>query len=208
MRPYPRPLLKSSRVRHFAAGIGAAFLLVALTAASTVGISPADTSEGIMALSIDVQDLPCDEPFDENERVLVEPDTVNGQIRMHVTVRNRDCCCCGSDDIGMLQGTRGSVAPERVTPTVEPDLVSNIETEVREPAVLNRLGRAPIASSMGPGLAAVGAPNPVVTTSDRVGVPWWIALAAAPAILLFGRDSGEVCVDDETGSRSGPSRTC
>lgn len=210
MRPYSRPYLKSSRVRHFAAGIGAALLLVGLTAASTVGIAPANDVKGIMDLTIDVQDLPCDEPFDENERVLVEPDTMSsGQIRMHVVVRNRDCCCCeGQANFGSLRNT--GVRGARETVPTPPPVAAVPEAPVADEVSLTTIegaGLAPLAAN--PGLRpAQGRPYEVVTERDRAGVPWWLALAAAPAILLFGRDSGDVCEDDETGRNSGPARTC
>lgn len=219
MRSYSRPLRQSSRVRHFAAGLGAAFLLIGLTAASTIGIAPMDEPKGIMDLTIDVQDVPCDEPYDENERVLVEPDTLNGQIRMHVIVRNRDCCCCGSDDrgkLGLLQ--RGGTAAPRTAPVKPASVVSTPVTPAPKPtevlaAVETRDSPLPLASVPSMGLSQGAAPvslrdASVPGTRARAGVPWWIALASAPAIFLFGRDSGEVCEDDETGAHSGPSRTC
>lgn len=215
MRPYSRPFLQSSRVRHFAAGIGAALFLVALTAASTVGIAPMDGPEGIMDLTIDVEDVPCDEPFDENDRVVVDPDTVLGQIRMRVVVRNRNCCCCesGGSNLGLLRGSGGSVTPQRPTDrspaVVAPTAVTPpLPVEPSQPASPREL--SPLAARPGtrPGLGQPQDVSSVTQAARRAGPPWWLALAAAPAVLLFGRDTGVACEDDETGTHSGPSRTC
>ena len=220
MRPYTRPLLKSSRVRHFAAGAAGVLLLVALTAASGVGISPTTRSEGIMDLSVDVRDVPCDEPFDESDRVQVIPDTMSSdRIKVHVVVRNRNCCCCEGDvtgPLGELRGSRpGTVRPTRLAPTkASPEVAAAREVipEVPAPVVPGRsevvspLGALPVASAA-PALGGPVGASGVPATASKARVPWWLALAAAPAVF-FGRGTGEACEDDETGARSGPSRTC
>lgn len=212
MRPYPRPFFKSSRVRHFAAGLGAATVLVALFAAS--GVTPKRTSEGIMDLSVDVRDVPCDVPFDEDERVQVIPDTLNGRIGVQVVVRNRQCCCCEADTrLGELRMSQPS-APTEVRPTeVKPASLRRPAPEPEVSSVMPLAPEAPLAPlAARPGAApAFGAPADVagpVASASRARLPWWLALAATPAAFLFGSDSNDVCEDDETGATSGPSRTC
>lgn len=213
MRPYPRPFLKSSRVRHFAAGLGAAFVLLALSAAADVGIAPMNRSEGIMDLSVDVRDVPCNEPFDENDRVQVIPDTLSGRIGVQVVVRNRQCCCCEGEGYGPLGELRQGGAATPVKPTTAPPVVTpSPEPEVKsfaavEPEAVRPL--APLATR--PGAPAFGAPANVsapVAAAATPRLPWWLALAAAPAVVLFGSDSNDVCEDDETGGNSGPARAC
>ena len=210
MRPYPRPFLKSSRVRHFAAGLGVALLFGAVFAAT--GAAPKRTSEGIMDLSVDVRDVPCDEPFDEDERVQVIPDTLNGRIGVQVVVRNRQCCCCGADTrLGELRQAPGGATTVRPTsferPAPQPEVLS--EGTVTPP-VRPRPSVAPLAARPGT-VPSLGGPADVagpVASVNRARLPWWLALAAAPAAFLFGSDSNDVCEDDETGANSGPSRTC
>ena len=210
MRSYPRPFFKSSRVRHFAAGLGAALVLVALSAASGVGIAPMNRSEGIMDLSVDVRDVPCDEPFNEDERVQVIPDTLSGRIGVQVVVRNRNCCCCegeGYGPLGELRQPRPGVQPKPssvVTPSPEPEVkpFAAVAPEAVRPL-------APLAPR--PGAPSAFSPANVagpVATVAPARLPWWLAIAAAPAVLLFGSDGNDVCEDDETGANSGPSRTC
>ena len=218
MRPYTRPLLKSSRIRHFAAGAAGVLLLVALTAASGMGIAPTTRSEGIMDLSVDVRDVPCDEPFDESDRVQVIPDTMSSErIKVHVVVRNRNCCCCEGDvtgPLGELRGSRssGPTRPTRLAPAPTPAAVPEVAsvTEVIPPPVPVRSASAsPLAARPG-ATPAFGGPadaSGVPATASKARLPWWLALAAAPAVF-FGRGTGEPCEDDETGARSGPSRTC
>ena len=212
MRSYPRPFFKSSRVRHFAAGLGVAVAVVALSAASGVGIAPMNRSEGIMDLSVDVRDVPCNEPFDENERVQVIPDTLSGRIGVQVVVRNRNCCCCdgeGYGPLGELRQPRPGVQPKPTTVTPAP----TPEPEVKPFAAVEPVVGAPLAPlAARPGTApGFGSPSNVagpVTSVDRARLPWWLALAAAPAVLLFGSDDTDVCEDDETGNNSGPARAC
>ena len=215
MRPYPRPFLKSSRVRHFAAGLGVALLLGGVFAAT--GAAPKRTSEGIMDLSVDVRDVPCDEPFNEDERVQVIPDTLEGRIGVQVVVRNRQCCCCGEDvRLGEL---RQSAPPTQVRPTslTAPQAAVTPRPEVKSsgsttPDVIPapRTPLSPLASRPGtaPGLGGPSDVSAPASTVRRARLPWYLALAAVPAAFLFGSDGNDVCEDDETGANSGPSRTC
>ena len=208
MRPYPRQVLKSSRLRHFAAGAGAVAVLVALSAASGVGIAPKKTSEGIMDLTVDVRDVPCTEPFDEADRVQVIPDTLSGRIGVQVVVRNRQCCCCEGEGYGPLgelrqPGPPATTRPTSVTPAPAPEVkpfAAEMPRDVVSPLAPRAGAPLPLA-----GPAAAGVPTAV---ASQARLPWWLALAAAPAVLLFGGDGGDVCEDDETGATSGPSRTC
>ena len=212
MRPYPRQVFKSSRLRHFAAGAGAFAVLTAIFAANGVGIAPKTTSEGIMDLQVDVRDVPCTEPFDEDERVQVIPDTLSGRIGVQVIVRNRQCCCCEGDGYGPLGELRQPGAPSpttrptTVTPTLAPTPeVKPFAAEMPRDVVSPLAPRAGAPLPMGGPANVAGVPAPV---ASQAKLPWWLALAAAPAVLLFGTDGGDVCENDETGANSGPSRTC
>ncbi len=209
MRPYPRQILKSSRIRHFAAGAGAVALLITVFAATGVGIAPKRTSEGIMDLTVDVRDVPCTEPFDEDDRVQVIPDTLSGRIGVQVIVRNRQCCCCEGEGYGPLGELRQPAAPSTTRPTsVTPAPVPEVKPFVAE---MPRDVVSPLAPRAGAPLPMGGPVNVggvPTTVASQAKLPWWLALAAAPAVLLFGTDSNDVCEDDETGTTSGPSRTC
>ena len=217
MRPYPRPLLKSSRVRHFAAGAGVILGIVALSAATGVGTASQLEAEGIMNLQVDVRDVPCDEPWNPDERVQVIPDTLDGRIQVQVIVRNRECCCCeGEGPLGQLRTPRSTEdrtpttrtpRPETSSITPEPeDVTPRPEVKPRTEIAMNPL--APRTSS-----AFSGTPSDVTapaSTYSRAKLPWWLALAAAPAAFVLGREDrppGGICENDETGANSGPSRT-
>ena len=174
-----------------------------------------------MDLSVDVRDVPCDEPFDESDRVQVIPDTSrSGRIQVQVVVRNRNCCCCEgavSGPLGELRGARssrgGQSAPRSVpAPAPEPLAVQGDLPVVpvavpAQPASFGPLSARPVADAPF-GAPAPLAATPVSATVAPARVPWWLALAAAPAVLLFGNDSNDICEDDETGNNSGPARAC
>ncbi|WP_420457453.1 hypothetical protein [Rubrivirga sp.] len=211
MKPYSRPYHKSTRLRHFAAGVGGVVLLFTLLAASRVGIAPMEPGEP-REIVVDVVDVPCDEPFDRDVEVL--PDTLGGDARLHVVVRKRDCCCClgGDADFGVLRegGARrldGRPRPER-PPVVREDVrrdtvrVGSVVPPAR-PLPPSSAQPTPMAGVFGP----VAAPVP---SASRAGIPWWIALGAGALYFLRGREDrppGGVCEDDEVGRNSGPPRT-
>ena len=200
MSRYSRPLHQSSRVRHFAAGVGGTLLLFTLIAASKVGISPMDAQEEL-SVAIDVRDVPCGEPYDDTVEVI--PDTLKGKNRITVVVRNRECCCCGTESAYRI---RSGQAPAKTDPKPDAPPAADSAEVASETFVAPPMG--PPVASMGPvplttralPVQPASAPAPVIQPTRRV--PWWIALAAAPLALLSGDDQGE-CVD-ETGRNSGP----
>ena len=212
MANYSRPYHKSARLRHFAAGIGGALVLSSLVAASVVRVPSAGDREEL-SVAIDVRDVPCNEPYDDQVEVI--PDTLSGRNRITVVVRNRDCCCCGEGERGTLGYINdGRAEPQRrptpgATPQATPRDSSDVGSVsvVTPPAVTPPInGIPPRGPAAGPTLPLAAAPAPAVDTARR-RVPWWLALAALPLAALAGGD-GEPCEGDEYGRNSGPARSC
>ncbi len=210
MKPYSRPYHKSTRLRHFAAGVGGVVLLFTLLAASRVGIAPMDPAEP-MGIVVDVVDIPCDEPFDEDVEVI--PDTLNGISRIHVVVRKRDCCCCLGDgaDFGTLR--EGRARPTDGPPRRESAPPADVRRDtVRVGSVLSPTSPNPPLTQAGrsPGGVAFTPPAAPVASASRSAIPWWLALGAGALYFVTGREDrppGGVCEDDEVGRNSGPQRT-
>ena len=217
MNRYPRPLHKSTRIRHFAAGAVASFLLVSffvgVVGCDRTGMAQSNESPGV-DVEVDVRPMPCDSTAYNDppvtERREVDP---TGNVRVRVTVRtNNCCCCCGKDEYsgyvppspitgtGPNQpGPRGpvAVAPPPTTPGVPP--IAGLPPLRSIP---------PVAGGFPGGVPTdVPAPLPPVATAST---PWWITLVAAP-LAFFALDGGDafpegiICGDD-SGLPTGPAR--
>jgi hypothetical protein len=216
MRPYPRPLYKSTRVRHFAAGALASFLLfaflVGVVGCDRTGVAQDGADARGVDVEVDVRPAPCDSTRYEEppvtERREVDP---SGNVRVRVTVRTC-CCCCGEKDSysgyvppAPITGTgpappptRGPIAPPAVTPPAAPPIAGIPPLRTIPPVRGSFPGGVPVDAP---------APFPPVATSS---VPWWLSLVAAPLALVSADGSepfpeGVICGDD-SGLPTGPNR--
>ena len=216
MRPYPRPLYKSTRVRHFVAGAAASFLLFSFLI-GVIGCERTGDGQNVeprgVDVEVDVRPAPCDSTRYEEppvtERREVDP---SGNVRVRVTVRTC-CCCCGEKDSysgyvppAPITGTGPAPPPSRrpVVPPAAP------ETPAVPPvASIPPLRTIPPVGGSFPGGVPFDAPAPlppVATTS----LPWWLTLVAAPLALISADGSkdfpeGVICGDD-SGLPTGPMR--
>lgn len=221
MRSYPRPLYKSTRMRHFAAGAAASFLLfsflVGVVGCDRTGMAQGTDEPRGVDVEVDVRPAPCDSTMYEEppvtERREVDP---SGNVRVRVTVRTC-CCCCGNKDSYSgyvppvpITGTGPYQPPSRrpVAPGVPP---AEAETPPSVPPVasLPPLRTIPPVSGGFPGGLPVDAPGPLPPVASS-SLPWWLSLVAAPLALLDAGDSedfpeGVLCGDD-SGLPTGPMR--
>jgi len=209
MRPYPRPLYKSTRVRHFVAGAAASFLLFSFL----IGVVGCErTGQNVeprgVDVEVDVRPAPCDSlTYEEpsvTERREIDPE---GNVRVRVTVRT---CCCGDarDSFSALPypitGTgprppctpsRGSIAPPTDAPPAPPI------------ASIPPLRTIPPVGGSFPGGVPIDPPPPITATSSP---SWWLSLIVAP--IAFISDSGSkkfpdgVICDGDSGLPTGPMR--
>lgn len=220
MRPYPRPLYKSTRVRHFAAGAAASFLLFAFL----VGVIGCDrTGNGQNAaprgvdVEVDVRPAPCDSTTYESppvtERREIDPE---GNVRIRVTVRT---CCCGSDRESFSAlpfpitgtGPRPPCTPSRATIVPPPDQPPAAPKTPSVPpvATIPPLRTIPPVGGSFPGGVPLTPPPPLppVATSS---VPWWLSFAVAPLAFISADGSREfpegVICDGDSGLPTGPNR--
>lgn len=217
MNRYPRPLHKSTRIRHFAAGAVASFLLfsflVGVVGCDRTGVAQDNERPGV-DVEVDVRPMPCDSTM-YNEQPVVERREVDpsGNVRVRVTVRtNNCCCCCGKDQYSgyvppsPITGTgpnqpspRGPAAPPiAATPTVPTPVASLPPLRSTPPVTGGFPGGIP---------TDVPAPLPPVATA---GSPWWLSLLVAP-LAFFAADDGDefpegVICGDDSGLPTGPTR--
>ena len=218
MRSYPRPLYKSARMRHFAAGALVSFLLfaflVGVVGCERTGMAQEEPTPRGVDVEVDVRPAPCDSAsYNEppvTERRQVDPE---GNVRVRVTVRTC-CCCCGDRDSysgyvppAPITGT-GPQPPPTYGPAAPPPGTGE-PTPTPPVAAAPPLRTIPPVSAGFPGGVPLEAPGPLppVATSN---VPWWLSLVAAPLALLdTGGDEsfpeGVICGDD-SGLPTGPMR--
>lgn len=216
MRPYPRPLYKSTRVRHFLAGAAASFLLFSFL----IGVIGCERTGGDQSVEprgvdveVDVRPAPCDSlTYEEpsvTERREVDPE---GNVRVRVTVRT---CCCGDarDSFSVLPypitgtGPRPPCTPSRTSitpPTDAPPAPPSLPIASVPP-----LRTIPPIGGSFPGGVPVEPPPPLTPVATS-SLPWWLTLAAAPLALISADGSkdfpeGVICGDD-SGLPTGPMR--
>ena len=226
MRPYPRPLHKSTRVRHFIAGALASFLLfaflVGVVGCDRTGMAQDDTEPRGVDVEVDVRPAPCDSTrYDEppvTERREVDP---SGNVRVRVTVRTC-CCCCGDKDSysgyvppAPITGTgpasppsRGPIVPPAAAPPASPPIAATPTVPTPVASLPPLRSTPPVTGGFPGGIPTdVPAPLPPVATA---GSPWWLSLVAAPLALISADGSkefpeGVICGDD-SGLPTGPMR--
>lgn len=216
MRPYPRPLHKSTRVRHFVAGAAASFVLfsflVGVIGCERTGPNPEPRGVDV---EVDVRPAPCDSTTYESppvtERREIDPD---GNVRIRVTVRT---CCCGGerDNLSVLPfpitgtGPRPPCTPSRATIVPPPDKPPAMPPSVPPLASIPPFRSIPPVGGGFPGGVPVVPPPalPPVATSN---FPWWLSFAAAPLAFVSADGSeefpeGVICGGD-SGLPTGPMR--
>ncbi len=217
MSSYPRPLYKSTRVRHFAAGAVASFLLfsflVGVVGCDRTGVAQDNERPGV-DVEVDVRPAPCDSTaYNEppvTERREVDP---SGNVRVRVTVRtNNCCCCCGKDQYSgyvppsPITGT-GPYQPGPRRPGTPP--VATTPTELPPIAGLPPLRSIPPVTGGFPGGVPTDMPAPLPPVATA-STPWWLTLVVAP-LAFFALDGGGefpdgVICGDDSGLPTGPTR--
>lgn len=218
MKSYPRPLHKSTRVRHFVAGAVASFLLfaflVGVVGCDRTGAAQNDDDRPGVDVEVDVRPAPCDSTA-YNEPPVTEKREVDpsGNVRVRVTVRT--CCCC----CGQPQATRtGYVPPYPITgtgpnqPGPRRPTVPTVETPPDVPPIAGLpplRSIPPVTGGFPGGVPTTDVPGPVPPLATA-GLPWWLTLVAAPLAFLSldGGDEfpeGVLCGDD-SGLPTGPMR--
>ncbi len=212
---YARPFHQSARLRHFAGGAAASFLVLTFFL-GFVGCDrdlTDDQDERGVDVEVDVRPAPCDSTrYQEppvTERREVDP---SGNVRVKVTVRT--CCCCCGEPVSRrtgyvppvpITGTGPGGPPATITPPTDmPGL-----PELPPIAGLTPLRPAPPFEAMPPvqGGFPGGVPaGPPIAPPAQAGLPWWLGLLGAPLLLFTVGDGEDVICGDDSGLPTGPAR--
>lgn len=213
---YARPFYKSARLRHFAGGAAASFLILTFFL-GFVGCDrnvASDENQRGVDVEVDVRPAPCDSTMYQeppvSERREVDP---SGNVRVKVTVRTC-CCCCGEP---RSSARTGYVSPVPITGTGPggpgtPPTVFTPPTEIPGlPALppltaIPPLGPPPPLETLPPVAGGFPGGVPSIGPPVQATIPWWLGLLGAPLLLFtVGDNEGIICGDD-SGLPTGPMR--
>lgn len=214
---YSRPFYRSARLRHFAGGAAASFLVLTFLL-GFVGCERDFTERNARGVDVevDVRPAPCDSTMYQeppvSERREVDP---TGNVRVKVTVRTC-CCCCGEPQASArtgfvppvpITGTGpggGAPPPTRITPPTDipelpelPPIASLPPTPAPPVQTL-----PPVGSGFPGGVPAV----PPIAPPVQASIPWWLGLLGAPLLLFTVGDNDGVICGTDSGLPLGPNR--
>lgn len=215
---YARPFYKSARLRHFAGGAAASFLVLTFFL-GFVGCDRDLTNnrnERGVDIEVDVRPAPCDSTMYQeppvSERREVDP---SGNVRVKVTVRT--CCCCCGQPISRrtgyvppspITGTGpggGGTPPTRTVPPETPSVPPIAGLPPLDPVPPGPFENLPPLRGGNPG-GVPGDVIPPIAPPVQAALPWWLGLLGAPLLLFTVSDGEDVICGDDSGLPTGPDR--